>query len=118
MANRRWNATALAKRRYDVAKMNRAGLTLAEIGEILDVDASTVCRDLEWVRQEWLKEKKVEDFDQARAIELAKLNLVERYLWDAFERSKEDKVTRKCASPPTGSSDGRNERPNRASPRE
>ena len=32
---RRLNATALAERRYEVAKMNREGMTLAEIGEKL-----------------------------------------------------------------------------------
>ena len=81
---RRLNATALAERRYEAAKMNREGMTLAEIGEKLGVDASTVCRDMAWVREEWRKSV-VEDYDQARAVELAKLNFVERCCWDAWE---------------------------------
>ncbi len=81
---RRLNATALAERRYEVAKMNREGMTLAEIGEKLGVDASTVCRDMAWVREEWRKSV-VENYDQARAVELAKLNYVERCCWDAWE---------------------------------
>ena len=52
---RRLNATALAERRYQVAKMNREGMTLAEIGEKLNGNASTVCRDMAWVREEWRK---------------------------------------------------------------
>ena len=90
---KRLRGTALAKRRYDVAQMNLAGMTLREIGEKLGVNAATVCRDLEWVREEWRKAA-VEDFDQARAIELARLNLVERKYWEAWKRSTEDKVTR------------------------
>ena len=90
---KRLRGTALAKRRYDVAQMNLAGMTLREIGEKLGVNAATVCRDLEWVREEWRKAA-VEDFDQARAIELARLNLVERKYWEAWNRSTEDKVTR------------------------
>ncbi len=81
---RRLNATALAERRYEVAKMNREGMTLAEIGEKLGVDASTVCRDMAWVREEWRKSV-VENYDQARAVELAKLNYVERCCWEAWE---------------------------------
>ena len=81
---RRLNATALAERRYEVAKMNRKGMTLAEIGEKLGVDASTVCRDMAWVREEWRKSV-AEDYDHARAVELAKLNFVEKCCWDAWE---------------------------------
>ncbi len=81
---RRLNATALAERRYQVAKMNREGMTLAEIGEKLGVNASTVCRDMAWVREEWRKSV-VENYDQARAVELAKLNYVERCCWEAWE---------------------------------
>ena len=90
---KRLRGTVLAKRRYDVAQMNLAGMTLREIGEKLGVNAATVCRDLDWVREEWRKAA-VENFDQARAIELARLNLVERKYWEAWNRSTEDKVTR------------------------
>ena len=93
MAKPRLKGTALAKRRQEVAQMNLAGMTLAQIGERLGVDAATVCRDLAWVREEWRKTA-VQDYDQARAIELARLNLVERRYWEAWERSREDKVTR------------------------
>ena len=57
--------------------MNLAGMTLKQIVEKLGVNAATVCRDLEWVRQQWRKSA-VEDFEKARAIELARLNLVKR----------------------------------------
>ena len=90
---RRLNATALAERRYQVAKMNREGMTLAEIGEKLGVDASTVCRDMAWVREEWRKSV-VENYDQARAVELAKLNYVERCCWEAWKGSGHVRETR------------------------
>ncbi len=90
---RRLNATALAERRYQVAKMNRESMTLAEIGEKLGVNASTVCRDMAWVREEWRKSV-VENYDQARAVELAKLNYVERCCWDAWEGSGHVRETR------------------------
>jgi len=101
---KRLNRTALAKRRYDAAQMNLAGMTLAQIGEKLGVDPATVCRDLAWVRQEWRKGA-VENFDQARAMELAKLNHLEKCCWEAWERSKQDKVTRiEVRSTPDGGS--------------
>ena len=49
MAKPRLKGTALAKRRQEVAQMNLAGMTLAQIGERLGVNAATVCRDLAWV---------------------------------------------------------------------
>ena len=73
--------------------MNLAGMTLKEIGEKLGVNSATVCRDLEWVRHQWTKSA-VENFEQARAIELARLKMVERKYWEAWKRSTEDKVTR------------------------
>ena len=90
---RRLNATALAERRYEVAKMNREGMTLAEMGAKLGVDASTVCRDMAWVREEWRKSV-VENYDHARAVELAKLNYVERCCWEAWEGSGQVRETR------------------------
>ena len=38
---------------------------------------ATVCRDLAWIREKWRKSA-VEDFEEARAIELTRLNMVER----------------------------------------
>ena len=90
---RRLNATALAERRYEVAKMNREGMTLAEMGAKLGVNASTVCRDMAWVREEWRKSV-VENYDHARAVELAKLNYVERCCWEAWEGSGQVRETR------------------------
>jgi len=52
-----------------------------------------VCRDLEWVRQQWRKTA-VQNFDLALAEELAKLRFVEKNLLAAWHRSRQDKVTR------------------------
>ena len=67
-------------------------MTLAEIGEKLGLNAATVCRDLEWVRHQWRKEA-VENFEEARAIELRRLDLAERSYWEAWERSTQDIMT-------------------------
>ena len=78
---KRLSATALAKRRYDAVQMNLKGMTLAQIGEKLGVNAATVCRDLAWMRDQWRKSA-VEDYAQARAEELAKLKFVEESYWE------------------------------------
>ncbi len=95
---RRLNATALAKRRHDVAKLNLKGMTLAEIGEKLGVDASTVCRDLAWIREQWQKTMVV-DYHHAWAIQLAKLDFVEKCCWEAWEGSGHVRETRIVVRP-------------------
>jgi len=83
----------LAKRRWEVGQMNLTGMTLVQIGEKLGVNSATVCLDLEWIREEWRKAA-VANYVKARSVELAKLNLVEKYLWKAWQRSTEEKGTR------------------------
>jgi len=94
MANRQQTKFRIAQRREHVALYYLKGWTQAEIAEQLGVSRSTVGRDVKAVREAWL-EAAVRDFDQARGQEIAKFDLVEREAWQAWERSKQDAVTKK-----------------------
>ena len=66
----------------------------ASIAHQLGVSQPTICSDLKEIRSRWLASS-VRDFDAAKAIELAKTDLVEAEFWQQWERSKELKRTRK-----------------------
>ena len=63
------------------------GWTQAAIAEELGVSQPTVAADLKAVHRQW-KESVVQDLELARAIELAKLDRIEREAWDAWQRSQ------------------------------
>lgn len=63
------------------------------IGQHLDLNQSTVSRDLKAIQVEWKKTAST-DFDAAKARELAKIDKLERTYWDAWERSCEDAQTK------------------------
>lgn len=87
--------------RFVVADLYLKGRNLRQITEELnersDVDyvlsMSSIARDLNLVRDHWLASM-VRDFDQAKAIELAKLDNLEREAWYAWEWSKTEKKTK------------------------
>lgn len=81
---------AIAQRSADVAMRYLHGETQNTIAAALDVDQATISRDLAAVRKAWL-DSAIRDFDAARAIELAKIDEVEREYWLAWERSQKDK---------------------------
>jgi len=47
----------------------------------------TICDDLKRIRAEW-RESAVRDFDEARQLELMKLERIEREAWSAWDQSK------------------------------
>ena len=91
------NGRSPAKREADleiIASRYLKGETQASIGAALGLAQQTVSDDLRTIRSRWL-ESSIRDFDSAKSIELAKIDLVESEYWQQWERSKELKRTRK-----------------------
>ena len=70
-------STEINDRRYKVSQLYLSGIIQSEIAEQLNVNQSTVSRDLEAIRQAWL-DASLRNFDEARAEELAKIDEQER----------------------------------------
>jgi len=78
---------AIQQRRQIVADLYLQGWTQAKIGEHVGFDQKTISTDLKTIRAEW-RESAVRDFDEAREIELKKIDRIEREAWAAWERSQ------------------------------
>jgi len=78
---------AILKRRRTVADLYLQGWTQIAIAEELGVAQPTISDDLKRIRAQW-RESGVRDFDEARQLELMKLDRIEREAWSAWERSQ------------------------------
>ncbi len=90
--NRKDDESKLAKRRQRIAHMYMRGKTQWEIAEIVGISQSQVSIDLNKIKEEW-KTQMVADYSTKLDEELAKLDHMERVLWERFERSCEDAET-------------------------
>lgn len=79
---------AITQRRQRVAELSLKGWTQPAIAAELGVSQSTVSTDLKAIEQDW-RDSTLRDFDLARAVELQKLDCLERELWDEWRRSRE-----------------------------
>jgi Trp operon repressor len=79
-------AMQIQDRRSQVAELYLTGKTQKQIAEQFGVNFAQISRDLKVIRQEWL-ESRVRDFDEAKAEELAKNDVLEVEYWDAWRRS-------------------------------
>lgn len=77
------------ERRRKVAQLYLQRMTQTEIAQRLGVKQPVVSRDLRRIEREW-SESASGDFAAARNAELRKLDLLERELWEAWERSKKE----------------------------
>jgi hypothetical protein len=97
--------------RADIARLRLEGLTqskiAAEISSLRDytISPATVCNDLKEVRSAWMRTS-VENYEQTRAIELARLDQEERFAIAGWERSLRSKVSKKERTR-TGTNDGK-----------
>lgn len=88
MPGRPTKKLAILKRREKVADLYLQGWTQQEIGDHVGVNQKTVSTDLKRIRQAWL-DSSVRNFDEAREIELRKIDRVEREAWAAWVRSQQ-----------------------------
>jgi hypothetical protein len=79
----------LLHRRDRTAELYLAGRTQTAIAQELSVGVATVCRDLQWVRQQWL-ERAVRNFDEIKAEQLARIDWLEQQATAAWLASKEN----------------------------
>lgn len=79
----------IEQRRAEVSRFYLRGATLVEISREVRVSVTTVWKDLQSVRQEWLQSS-LRNFDEARARELAKIDEIERQAWIGWNRSLRD----------------------------
>lgn len=101
MAQRQNKTEEIASRRAIVAERYLSGMTQVAIGREVGVDASSISLDLKAIRAEW-KESRIRDFDEAKAVELAKLDKTEREGWLAWERSQTNAVKVKTTEDGSG----------------
>ena len=88
MSQKKRKKLSTAQRRQVVARLYMQGKLQHEIGEEVQVTQSTVSRDLQAIREQW-QEAAILDFNEAVNRELDRLDLYEKELWEAWERSKQ-----------------------------
>ncbi len=78
-------------RRTKVARLYIRGHSLQEIVQALGIEERIVARELVAIRKEWVDASGCER-TEAKARELAKLDLIESEAWRAWERSQKDSL--------------------------
>jgi len=86
----RRSASQLARDRRRIAELYLEGWLQADIAEELELSQSTISNDLNALHKQWLESSLI-DFDQAKAVEIAKVDKLEREYYRAWRESKEDK---------------------------
>lgn len=79
-------------RRALIADLYVKGYRQPKIAEHLGISQPLVSTELKRIREDWLKSS-LRDFDQAKAEELARIDVVEREYFQAWERSKRNAET-------------------------
>jgi hypothetical protein len=82
----------IQKRRTVMVELYLQGMTQGEIAKQLNVDRQTLWRDLEAIRQEWLKDR-VANYNRLKQIELHRIDWTEYEARRGWEKSWEDAVT-------------------------
>jgi hypothetical protein len=70
-----------------ISDLYASGWRLIDIAEHLNLSTNTISADLNIIRARWL-EKQTMNFSERQALELEKLDKMERELWEAWEKSK------------------------------
>ncbi len=91
----------IEQRRQQVADLYLKGSTQAQIARQLGVAQSTVSADLKAIRREW-RDSRIRDFDEAVAIELKKLEHLEREAWWGWERTQQPAESTKVTQDGSG----------------
>jgi DNA-binding CsgD family transcriptional regulator len=76
-----------AARRQHVAKLYLQGRSQKEIAGMVGVAIPTICTDLKKLHRRWMKSALM-DFNKAKSRQLAKLDVMEAELWEAWQNSK------------------------------
>jgi hypothetical protein len=87
MATHHNDDLAILQRRKQVVELYLQGWSQPAIAHHLEVSQPTICSDLKAIRQDW-RDSAIRDFDELRATELQKLDLIEKEAWGAWQRSQ------------------------------
>ncbi len=90
---KRRKASMLARDRRQVGSLYLRGWLQADIAEAVGISQSTVSRDLSALHKGWMREG-LNDYGEAKARELAKVDELERTYWQAWIDSREAKETK------------------------
>ncbi len=82
----------LQRDRAETARLYLQGWLQIDIAKKQGVEQSTISDDLAAIRKQWLASA-IRDFDEARAQELAKIDILEIEYWQAWQRSLKSKKT-------------------------
>ena len=91
----------IEQRRQQVAELYVKGSTQSQIARQLGVAQSTVSVDLKAIRREW-RDSRIRDFDEAVAVELKKLEHLEREAWSGWERTQQPAESTKVTQDGSG----------------
>ncbi len=91
----------IEQRRQQVADLYVKGSTQSQIARHLGVAQSTVSADLKAIRREW-RDSRIRDFDEAVAMELKKLDNLEREAWSGWERTQQPAESTKVTQDGSG----------------
>lgn len=80
------NETVREARRLRIAELYLRGTYQSVIAQQLGVTQPQVSYDLQIVRKEWLASR-IRNFDEAKEIELRKIDCIEREAWRSWEKS-------------------------------
>jgi len=78
----------IKQNRVKIAELYIKGVYQAEIATELNLDQSTISRDLKAIQAEWVKNTTL-DLDHFKGKEIAKIDQVERTAWEGYTRSLE-----------------------------
>ena len=78
----------IANRRNEVSKLYLQGIGQIEISEKINISQSQVSRDISYMLKQWQKQQ-VKNLNDAKVLELEKINKVESESWNRFYDSKE-----------------------------
>jgi predicted transcriptional regulator len=75
--------------RRNIASLYLKGVIQADIAEQLNISQSTVSKDLKVIQLEW-SVARINDIDERKRMELAKIDNLELTYWDGWKRSQEN----------------------------
>lgn len=97
------NPSQKASNLQDIARLYLQGQSQSAIAAQLKIDQSTVSRDLKELRSLWT-DSALRDFDEAKSLQLAKIDVLEATYWEAWMRSL---TTRETLTNESGESDAK-----------
>lgn len=84
--------TQIERDRRKISELYLKGWIQEDIAEEVGLNQSTVSRDLKAIQKKWQQDT-LYDFNEAKARELERVDVLEREYWQAWEDSKDDAET-------------------------